>query len=53
MYKDGNVNCLFQRALARQRILDALDEVVAQFTVQADCFQSRDVAAPVEDGGKL
>ena len=35
------------RILARQRILDALDEVVAQFTVQADCFQRRDATAPI------
>jgi len=47
MCKDSNVNCLTQRAIARQRILDALDEVVAQFTVQADCFQRRDAIAPV------
>ncbi len=33
MYRDSNVNCLTQRALARQRILDALDEVVAMNSV--------------------
>ncbi len=35
------------RALARRRILSALDEVIAQFTVQADFLQQRDAAAPI------
>lgn len=34
------------RGLARKRILGALDELVAQFTVQADLFGRQDGAAP-------
>ena len=47
MHKNSNVKCRNQHTRARQRILDALDEVVAQLTVQADCFQRRDAAAPI------
>lgn len=35
------------RGLARKRILGALDELVAQFTAQADLFGRQDAAAPV------
>jgi len=41
------------RALARRRILAALDEVVAQFTVQADLFQRRDAAASILITGEV
>ncbi len=36
-----------KRHLARERILGALDEIVAQFTVQAELFLRQDAAAPV------
>ena len=35
------------RTLARQRILSALDELVAQFVVQADSFERLDPVAPL------
>lgn len=35
------------RRLARKRILGALDELIAQFTAQAELLERQDTAAPV------